>query len=434
MRQPPRMLGKKSSRAHVRRSGLLSFVVSGAVVGASVFVLSHKLAPSGQAVRNTAPPPTAPKSALPADDVVKAGIESLTATAGDQSILVSWARVLAAGTGAPSVPSSAAPRLKYVVATATPSLANGKSPQKSCASTGAHCVIAGLENGVTYAVEVHVETSNGRVSPSRMVQATPRPESLVSSAVLWLDGSDGSSFSNVDGSPVAMGSPVAVWSDKSGHMNDGTQLNAAAQPTLVARPNGGYALMLRGSQYMTLNGSRAPDGNQLANGVQLPSGSTTSTVFIVAAQDDPAPGSSCYHNLLAWGTNQRTQGRVVHKGCRTSLAYGETYDTWQLQRPTLSWPIGKPAELTVTTSRASVAVRMNGVDSYTWLAPATAQTNTVPDSEANIGGAPWGHDEGWVGRLFELIVVSGDIPPAKRDSIEKYLITKYGLTPVKATP
>jgi hypothetical protein len=53
------------------------------------------------------------------------------------------------------------------------------------------------------------------------------------------------------------------------------------------------------------------------------------------------------------------------------------------------------------------------------------RTNTLLQSTAVLGAAPWDLSAGWYGRMFEVIVIQGDISAADRDAMERYLATKW---------
>ena len=161
------------------------------------------------------------------------------------------------------------------------------------------------------------------------------------------------------------------------------------------------------------------------DGRPFPSGNTPSTVFVVAAQDDPSPETACWHNLVSWGVNEIGQGRVLYKGCHTSLAFAETFGTWQDQHPTQTWPTGRAAVLSAVFDSAGVSLRLNGADSYRWDAPASQRMKTVAAESALLGGATWEPAAGWVGRIGEVVVFDRVLTLAELQTVEKYLATRW---------
>jgi hypothetical protein len=171
------------------------------------------------------------------------------------------------------------------------------------------------------------------------------------------------------------------------------------------------------------------------DGSGLPSGSTSSLVFVVVQLDDPHPAASCFEHVLAWGSAQPGAARIIHKGCETPWAFTETYGTYTAMKPTRPWPVGRMAMLSANITKHGVDVRMNGSPDYSWKAPANVPTNTVPQKTAMIGGAPWwGAQAGWPGLIGEVIVLSGEISTTERGKVEQYLIRKWNIhevTPAK---
>jgi hypothetical protein len=232
---------------------------------------------------------------------------------------------------------------------------------------------------------------------------------------LWLDGADPATLfgsSTCSGAAPATGAGIGCWKDKSGQADNATQATTSRQATVS-----------------TLNGLSAPtfNGNgawyQL-NVAKLPTGTTTSTVYVVAVQEDSKPTQSCYRHIIAWGATGTGNARIVDKGCNTANAYLDTFNTWSKMAPTKSWPTGSAALFDGAVTSNTVTAAMNGVSSYTYQG--AARTGTA--AGAILGGAPWwGNTATWQGRIAEVIVLNTAPSATDNQAIRQYLARKWGV-------
>jgi hypothetical protein len=252
------------------------------------------------------------------------------------------------------------------------------------------CVISGLRNGARYLVTVRPTAEAGTTISTRLLRAIPQPAILSSlDTMVWFDASDYATIKSDRPGPVRIGSRVVELRDKSPHHFDATQPETAREPTL-GQLGGAPALLFDGNDILSVDGRSFPLGNQ------------PSTVVVVAAQDDPAPETSCFHNLLSWGAGEGGQARILYKGCHTSLAFAETGGTDVEQHPTRPWPIGRPAVMSAVVDGAGTSVRLDGVPSYQWAAPTSPDMNAISTSGVRVGGTGWDPDARWVGRIGEV--------------------------------
>lgn len=286
-------------------------------------------------------------------------------------------------------------------------------PAVTSTSVSSMCVISNVRNGGAYVVTVRPAKDADTATPPRLVRVVPRPAILAApSTVAWFDASDYDYVEPDHPGSIRIGSRVVRLRDKSSHHFDASQPDPARQPTFG---------QLGRLPALDLDG----DDVLIADGRSFPSGGRPSTVVAVAAQDDPAPESTCFRNLLAWGTAELAQARVLHKGCRTSRAFAETWGTFAGQEPTQPWPIGRPAVVSAVFDASATSVRLNGAAFYRWEAPATQRMNTVLSDGAQIGGASWDLSAGWLGRIGEVVVFDRVLTAAELTAVEGYLSTKW---------
>jgi hypothetical protein len=274
----------------------------------------------------------------------------------------------------------------------------------------ASCLVQGVVNGAAYLVSLYQGVDTDAGVPLRTVRAVPRPKLLSGpDTVLWLDPSNGGSVEAAGGPPV-LGAAVAAVRDGSTYRRNAVQSEAARRPTLT-QIGLRAALGFDGADSLLMDGRGLPTG--------------TSTVFVVAAQDDPRPDLSCFRHVLAWGSPQPGQGRILHKGCRTSAAFAETFGSYQLQQPTLDWPTGQPALVSAVFDGDGTGLRLDEAPSYRWTAPPQLRRAAVPGPSAVLGAAPWDLQAGWQGRIGEVVVIDRALTGAETTSMEDYLTTKW---------
>lgn len=280
------------------------------------------------------------------------------------------------------------------------------------------CVISDVRNGADHLVTVRPADESGSSPPPRIVRVVPRPASLgLGSTVLWLDAGDYATMRPEHAGPVWIGSRVAELRDKSLRRLRATQPDSARRP-IVGQLGRLPALVFAGGGILSVSGG------------SLPAGGSPSTVFVVAAQDDPSPEVTCFHTLLAWGARQTGGARALHKGCRTSLAFADTYGTHTAQRPTQAWSIGQAAVMSAVFDGTGTAVRLNGIPSYRWEATSSWEVDTIATGDAHLGCANWDLTAGWIGRIGEAIVFDRVLPPEELVTVEKYLGTRWQVPPL----
>lgn len=357
------------------------FPVVGAVVGLLVFVACYFVVPSGAGDGY---------GAGAGVGVARVPPPGLSVVAGDGSARVSWAAMA----GAPRYVAAAVP-------------VNTALPQSACVTAALSCTIDGLTDGVTYAVRVGAAGGAGAAAPSAWAEVTPYPAILTSpAAALWL---------NADDIPAAAGTPVSFWPDESGDGDNATQPEPGNRPVLSALGSH-QAVRFSGSQNLLLDGDR------------LPSGTTPSVIFAVAQLGDPRAATDCFDHILAWGTNQTGEGRMIYKGCGTALAYAETFNTETLMHPRDVWPVGRSALVTAEITGSGVSVLMDGAPDYSWRNPPGVVTDTVAQRAAMVGGAPWwGDSNGWDGLIGEVVVLAGNVSARDVSAVDGYLLRKWGI-------
>lgn len=350
------------------------------------------------------PPVDADSGAL-APPIEQDPVHPFSVTPGNGKITVTW-------------PSDGAMEAYHAQATAeTGDPSDLPCRAEAAPSTGStQCVVSGLRNGVSYLISVYAKDQSHGSAPLRMVRAVPRPAVLTSSDIVaQFDAGDLSAIESAQRGAAVIGSKVRTIRDRSPHHRDVLQQETERQPT-VGQLGRLPALVLDGNDVLT------------ANDRDFPTGDTPSTVVIVAAQDDPSPETTCFHNLFSWGTGSLGQARIIHKGCETSLAFAETFETHFAQRPTRPWPTGRPAVVSAVFEAGRTTVRLDGAPSYRWSATPKQRMNTVPGGVMSVGGALWEKAAGWQGRIGEIFVFDRVLTTAELNAIEDYLGAKWQVT------
>ena len=376
-------MSPSKGRGGARREGKFLYPLVGAVTGLLIFLALYLAMPSSASDTG---------SAVSAARPAQVQAPTLSVVAGDGSVRVSWAML--ADVHAPRYLAEAVPD-------------NMALPRSSCVTTGLSCVISGLTDGVTYTVRVDATDAVGAVTPSAWAQATPYPAILTSSSsMLWL---------NADDIPAAAGTQVLFWPDESGQNNNATQSQPAHRPVLSALGSH-KAVQFSGKQ------------NLLVDGERLPSGATPSVIFAVAQLDDPNAATDCFEHLLAWGVGAAGEARMIYKGCATTLAYAETYNTYSLMHPRYTWPQAQPVLVTAEITGSGISVWLDGSFDYSWKNPQGVVTDTHLQKAAMIGGAPWwGDSDGWVGEIGEIGILSGNVSAEQINAVDEYLLRKWDI-------
>lgn len=285
---------------------------------------------------------------------------------------------------------------------------DGSHPSLPCPATATGCTIGGLANGIEYAVTVSV-VQGTRTVEKQTVRTIPYPSLLTSRRTrLWFDAAD-------PGGLLTAGTTVRHVFDRSSSGADAVPTSGYVAPTLTTI-NGHNAL-----RFGAKGGLRFPAAS-------LPSGSTPSTVYVVAALDSSTPDDDCFAHLVAWGAPQTNSGRALLKGCGTSLSFADTFATWQEARPALGWRTGQLQIMRADFTARTLAVWMGGMSSYVWSQPSGQQMATGVATDGMLGAAAWdGGGASWQGRIGEVIVLSAVPSSTENIAIMQYLQRKWGL-------
>jgi hypothetical protein len=319
------------------------------------------------------------------------------ARGGPGQVVVSW-----------RVPGEATDRIR-----ATIDGSDGSHPASTCTPTVTGCTFANLVNGVEYTVTVALMQGSTQVT-RQTAKAIPYPAVLASGATrLWFDPADPDSLVTTNGKR-ASGTGVRHLLDRSGSGADAGPSPARDAPT-VAEINGHPVLNFRSTSGMSFAAS------------SLPTGASPSTVYAVAALDSRTPEADCFAHLVVWGTPQPNGIRGLLKGCSTSMAFADTYDTWAEAAPTLGWRTSRTQIMRADFTAETLSVWMDGVSSYAWHQPPGAEMDTGSVPDGMLGGAPWNPAGGWQGSIAEIIVLSSVPTQTESSAIMQYLERKWGL-------
>jgi hypothetical protein len=227
----------------------------------------------------------------------------------------------------------------------------------------------------------------------------------VAGASLWLDATDGSSFT------YSSGTVVSQWNDISGNGYHFTQGTLIRQPNRNGTQNSLPAVTF--------------GGDFLAN-ASLNWGASNSTLFIVG-REDKALGTG-FQNVFTTGT-----------GATGQWSYGIVQDAVDLEKIAI-FDIGQsaaPFNSTMTSGNADVlAFTSAGISGSTIIANlfknGTADS-TNPKTQINTtsaAGALLGADasatESYFGTICEIILYPSQLGTSDRNLVEAYLKAKWG--------
>ena len=330
---------------------------------------------------------------------------SVAAAAGDASAAVSWTSPASNGGNA----------ITSYTATAVPS--DGTLSTQTCSAASSPCTVTGLTNGITYTVTVTATNAAGAGSASSSTTVTPYPAGVMTAAAtsLWLDGADTSTLytsTACTGAAPSGGGAIGCWKDKSAQANNAVQTTAAYQPTVGSLNSRNAPLFDGSNDYYPLTVAK------------LPTGTTSSAVYAVAAQEDTSPGSSDFRHVIGWGAAGTGQGRVLEKGSFNSKVYLETYATWPSATVTKNWPVSTAVLTDGVITSTSVTSTMNASPSYSF----SATNNTGTSAGAAVGATGWNTSGVWKGRIAEVVVLASNPTAAENRQVQEYLARKWGLT------
>ena len=254
--------------------------------------------------------------------------------------------------------------------------------------------------GITYSVGVVaiIGLSSSIASPSPLTS----PLSAASGCILWLDGAD----PNNTGSPVANGTTITTWKDKSGNANDATSGSGSITVT-------GNSLVFDGtSKYLTVPGI----AGKIVN--------TPFVIFIVETFGTGSTSSSLYFGDD--NVNSTTlAGWSLHTGYRskdtqTFAFYGSDLDDSSIipqTGETRIWALYLP-----TTANRNT--RRNGNVDVTFGNNTRLQAFTAPRIGRCFGGGYFN------GTIAEILVFPSDIGIPAIQRIEQYLANKWKVSSV----
>ncbi|MBI4944691.1 MAG: fibronectin type III domain-containing protein, partial [Actinobacteria bacterium] len=330
---------------------------------------------------------------------------SVAAAAGDVSAAVSWSAPASNGGNA----------ITSYTATAVPS--DVTLSTRTCSAASSPCTVTGLTNGITYSVTVTATNAAGAGAASSSTTVTPYPAGVMTAAAtsLWLDGADTSTLytsTACTGAAPSGGGAIGCWKDKSTQANHAVQTTAANQPTVGSLNSRNAPLFDGSNDYYPLTVAK------------LPTGTTSSAVYAVAAQEDTSPGSSDFRHLIGWGANSTGQGRVLEKGSFNSKVYLETFGTWTSATVTKNWPVSTAVLTDGVITSTTVTSTMNASPNYSFA----ATNNTGTSSGAAVGATGWNTAGVWKGRIAEVVVLASNPTAAENRQVQEYLARKWGLT------
>jgi len=222
----------------------------------------------------------------------------------------------------------------------------------------------------------------------------------ISGCVLWLDAADTSTL-------MLSTNNVTQWSDKSGSGNNATQATAGSQPTTGGIQNGLNTLLFTGKvmTYPTISLSAQTVFCVYLNNTFTPYGWPVHigpfAFFYAAPSSNVGIGRSGYTDevLANWSTNGLTTSKYT--------VYGGTVSVSGTTTSVLYFNGNQVASNTVTSS--------GGLVNYT-IGTLQSGANTV------------------TGYIAEVIVFNSVLGTTQRQSVENYLMSKWGISNVTTHP
>jgi len=218
---------------------------------------------------------------------------------------------------------------------------------------------------------------------------------------LWLDGAD-----PLAGALPANGATVSTWYDKSGN---GYNATGGVSPTYNSSQK---AITFNGSSWLTTSYSSVP---------------TNETAFIVFQTTTTALAASCF---MIGPTNN---------GGRLLLSVNEN-DGFGLSFKIGSYFVANGSRIvhaqnqiclgTATVASTTSCVYLNGIQgpnsSLTYSGTGTTQIGT-----AASGGLPAAF---YIGYIYEIVIYNTSLTTTQRQSVENYLMSKWGISNVTSHP
>lgn len=252
-------------------------------------------------------------------------------------------------------------------------------------------IIGGLTAGVTY--EIRVAANNGLLGPYSAVSTAQIFDVLLLNPIAWLSATD---ISNGGAEPLH-DQKISSWEDLTGAASPATEANPANQP--VYKTN-------------VQNGLPAVRFDELAQGLQgtFTRSVGTNLTFIVVGQFDTGSTDRC---LFEFNQGSSARGFFIDRryGSNTNYSPALTRGSFKLWRIEDTGPTAKVTE-GKTTTLFSGATMFNtdftGVGSYTLGDDATGGNRL----------------NGYIG---EFLIFDRALTPAEIETLENYLINKWGL-------
>jgi len=249
----------------------------------------------------------------------------------------------------------------------------------------------------------------GFVSKGNGLPISPLNPSGRSDLVAWY---------KADSLVLSNGSTVTSWPDDSPNNND---LNSYESAPIY---NSSDAI-LGGMPSVTYDGN---DSNYRSNPTGLPVGSSACTTYVVGYWS----GASSTADMFTWGSNAYTgarmgagyySGMIFENGGIGTLARS----VWANQPFIFSYPYVAGANVTDAVSY------LNGVSAAgSNMGQSGVPNISNPVAEIAIGRPATAPAERWTGAVAEVLVFNTTHDAVTRESIEKYLSNKYGISTVSS--
>lgn len=247
-----------------------------------------------------------------------------------------------------------------------------------------------------------------------MASVAPFNPTSISGCKLWLDAADTATIS-------LSGSAVTQWSDKSGNSYNFSQATSARRPTSgVNTQNGNNVVTFSGSQLLQAANS---------NNWTFLSNSSGSTIFMAIYAGTRAgvdallenqqnttgnPGIIMYR--YTYIANEVTNG--------SGWAYNTTLGSLTNNTPYYLTMLSDPANATAN-NRFKLSIN-NGAYLQGNTETGSPSASVAPDPLI-LGALETNGNNGWVGRIAEVIMYQGILSGTDITKVNSYLATKWGI-------
>jgi type II secretory pathway pseudopilin PulG len=342
--------------------------------------------------------PRSPVPSAPTNVVAAAGVTSTTVT---------WLAPVRVGDAAVNGYVATARRVDGTVAStcATPALT-------------LTCTIGGLLNGETYLVSVVASNSYGDGAESNPVSVVPIPAVLLDTTRLrlWLDGADAATLQTDCLTRAAATTSLGCWRDKSPQKNDASQTTAAKQPALTK---------VAGRLVPTFDGV---NDNLDPLAARLPTGTSSSSAFVVAQLADPTLTQGSHRSVLNYGTVAGGAEREIQKEAGTSKVRVTVGGAGILLNG--PWSLTRPTVVGATWTASAIT---SGVDGAAPLQLGVSYPGTGT-AYAHVGAFGMGPTQYWYGTVPEVVVLSGVATAQEQQDLAEYLGRKWQTQTVPNPP